>query len=577
MKKIIFARMMNKAMTVLVVLWCGAAMGQPKATDYVSPVEIPVVLAGNVGEIRANHFHAGIDIKTQGVVGKSVLAAADGYVARIAISPVGYGKALYINHPNGTTTVYGHLDSFSEAIDRYVREEQHRRKSFAVDLYPESGRLPVRQGETVALSGNSGSSGGPHLHYEIRDAASQDAFNFMALGWFSGVRDNVAPRFFKLWVIHVDTVRGVPVHRVVDSHAVERSGNEYTVAGGKPVKFVSPGYFALQTIDRKSDASNTMGLSRLEQWVDDRPHFALTTERFDFASTRDINAMVHYALHKTAGYEVYRTYVAPNNRLPVYRDVVDRGIVRLVDSLIHPVSIRIEDDSQNSAMLRFSIQKARPGSYDDPDAIPVRWNEGFEYRIPNLEIDIPAGVLYEDDGLQVEVIGRKSGGYSSLYHLRFVSGIPLRQAMQVSIRPDSLPPRLQLRACLASLGPNGRRIYEGGRWERGSVTGTTRTFGEYFVTVDTIPPRIEPFFNRGADLTGQRAFSLWMRDDFSGIASWSAEIDNEWALFDYDAKGSVIRHGFRDARYEKGRRHTLRVSATDHKGNTASFETEFVW
>ena len=561
-------------------MWCGVAAGQPKASDYVPPVDIPMALAGNVGEVRPNHFHSGIDIKTQGVIGKNILAAADGYVSRIAVSPVGYGKALYVNHPNGTTTVYAHLESFNERIGGYVRDEQYRRKSFDVDLYLTPGQLPVKQGEIIALSGNSGSSGGPHLHYEIRDGASQDPLNFLSRGWLPGIRDDIAPQFFNLWVVHVDTVQGVPVHVVQGNYPVAKAGNEYVANGGEPISFASPGYFAVEVIDTKNGAANTLGFHTLEQLIGGVRNFGLSTDRFSFTTTRHINTMVHYQLHRQAAYEVYRTYVSPQNGLPVYRGVVDRGIVRLTDSRPCEVVMRMVDDNGNASQLRFSVAEGEKKT-ELPSAgyrHPVQWDEKFGYRTSGLNVTVPARALYESTLFAFEKQpDRPVSPYSPIYRIEALEGVPLQQAMTVSIRPDSLPGPLQSKACLASLGPRGTRVYEGGSWERGYVTATTRTFGDYFVAVDTIAPRIEPTFPQGADLSNQRAFSLTMRDDFSGIASWSVEIDGQWALFDYDAKNNVIRHWFRDARYAKGKRHTLRAVATDRKGNRTEITTAFVW
>lgn len=570
----------------LILLFCltYSAFGlsaQPKASDYISPVEIPMLLAGNVGEVRANHFHSGIDIKTQGVVGKNVRAAADGYVSRIAVSPTGYGNALYINHPNGTTTVYAHLDSFSERIGGYVRAEQYRRKSFAVDLNLSAAQLPVKQGEIIALSGNSGSSGGPHLHYEIRDGASQDPLNLLGRGLLPGIKDDIAPQFFNLWVVHVDTVKGVPVHVVQENYPVVKTGESYGIEGDREVVFASPGYFAVEVIDTKNGAANTMGLYSLEQTVDGTRNFALSTDRFSFNTTRHINTMVHYALHKKARYEVYRTYVSPQNGLPVYRGVVDRGIVRLKDTDAHPVEMRLTDDNGNVSTLCFRMAEGakKVASVAQAESLwPVLWDEKFEHRADGLSVTIPANVLYESTlfGFERQAV-KPIGAYSPVYRIAAQEGVPLQRAMTVSIRPDSLPGPLQSKACLASLGARGGKIYEGGRWERGYVTGTTRTFGDYFVTVDTTAPKLEPTFQKGADLTNQRAFSLTLRDDFSGIASWSVEIDGEWALFEYDAKTHTLRHWFRDARYAKGGKHTLKATAADNKGNSTTIETEFVW
>ncbi|MCD8187006.1 MAG: M23 family metallopeptidase, partial [Rikenellaceae bacterium] len=389
---------MRKLLTIIALLGCGVASGQPKASDYIYPVDIPVILSGNVGEIRPNHFHSGIDIKTQGVIGKNILAVADGYISRIGVSPTGYGKVLYVNHSNGTTSVYGHLESFNERIGEYVREEQYRRKSFAVDLYPATGRLPVRQGEILALSGNSGSSGGPHLHFEIRDSATQDPLNILGRGLMPGIPDDIPPQFFNLWVIHVDTVKDTPVHVIQDWYAVVKSGSEYQVEGDRTVRFASPGYFAVEVIDTKNGAANLLGLYTLEQLVDGQRNFGLSTDRFSFQTTRHINTMVHYGLNRRQRYEVYRTYVSPQNGLPVYRGVVDRGIVRLNDSLPHEGKILATDDNGNTAILRFTFAEGPKKGADLEETgrmHPVSWDRKYEYKAESLSVIIPAHALYE--------------------------------------------------------------------------------------------------------------------------------------------------------------------------------------
>ena len=558
---------------------CGWAAAQPQAADFVPPVDIPILLAGNVGEIRPNHFHAGIDIKTQGVIGKSILAAADGYVSRIAVSPTGYGKALYVNHANGTTTVYAHLDRFNVVIEEYVRNEQYRRRSFAVDLYPSAERLPVRQGELIAWSGDSGSSGGPHLHYEIRDRATQDPLNMMAAGLFTGVADDVAPQFFNLWTIGVDTVRGAPVHRIRSKHPLVQSGDYYATADGKPVPFTSPGYFAVEVIDTRNGASNTMGLLSLSQTIDGNRNFGYRVERFSFATTRYINTLVHYPLHRAARYDVLRTYVSPNNPLPVYEQVVGRGIVSLGDDSPHEVAIRIEDDFRNASELRFTIVRAEPPATEGMSGIPVWWAQEFDHRQGGVSIRIPARALYESILLDIrELPDAKPGraAYSPVYRVH-ESDTPLQSAVTVALAADSLPAELRGKACLASVGTGGRSVYEGGSYRNGTVSVGTRTFGDFFITTDTAPPRIAAKFAPGADLSAEKGFSLTMSDDFSGIRSWSVEIDGAWALFDYDAKSDTLSHRFADARYAKGTTHSLRARATDAKGNAVVFETTFVW
>lgn len=198
--------------------------------DYIFPLrDVAGLYSANFGEMRPNHFHSGIDIKTDGVTGKPVLATADGYISRIAVTPGGYGRAIYITHPNGTTSVYGHLSKFRDDIEKYVHEERYRTRRNSINLYPSADRFPLKQGEQFAWSGNTGSSAGPHLHFEIRDSRTQRTLNTISSGVIR-TRDDIPPRLVKLYYVEVDSVRGVPVHaRPRPVELVEKTPGRYAL------------------------------------------------------------------------------------------------------------------------------------------------------------------------------------------------------------------------------------------------------------------------------------------------------------------------------------------------------------
>ena len=539
------------------------------------PVDFPMLLSGNFGELRGGHFHTGIDIKTQGVTGKNVRAAADGYVARIFVSPTGYGNALYVHHPDGTVTVYGHLREFEPEIADYVREMQYRRKSFAVDLYPEKNRFPVKQGEVIALSGNSGSSGGPHLHFEVRDRASGQPLNVLAGKYLTGVRDDVPARYPWGYVIAVDTVASIPAHRELGKYAVKKKGRRYGVAGGRIVQACGSCYFAVEVTDGKTGTNNTMGLYGVEQFVDGVRNFGFAVDRVSFDRTRYMNAMVWFPRHRQTRYDVLKTYVTENNELPIYRGLRDRGVVRLDDEEIHSVEIRLRDDNGNESVLVFGVRKGETGACPEAEGVPVRWNETAEATFEGLKVTIPAGALYESVLLTTERRPAAADGFSAQYVIHD-EGVPLQKAMTVEIVPENLPGRLCSKACIVSLDRNGGKVYEGGRWHDGVVSTATRSFGTYYITVDTVPPRIVPRFAPGADLRGKETLTVILDDDLSGIKEWNAYVDGEWTLFDYDPKTKSLVHRFRYARYPMGGRHTLRVEAVDGKGNRRAVERAFL-
>lgn len=562
----------------LAIVLSGAAVAQQKQPAFAPPVDITMYLSGNVGEIRSNHFHSGIDIKTQGVTGKSVRSSAGGYISRIAVSPTGFGKAIYINHPNGTTTVYGHLDRFEERIAEYVRNEQYRRKSFAVDLYLSASQFPVRQNDLIAYSGNSGSSGGPHLHFEIRDQATQQPLNIISRGLMPGIADNEPPRFLKLWLIGVDTIRKTPVHRIIKEFNLKKTESGYTINGDTTVPVGSAAYFAVEVTDGKNGANNTMGLYAMKQTIDGKQNFGYATDRFSFDESRYVNTLAYYPLHVKSRYDVLRTYVSPNNELPIYKGVVNRGVIRLKDSAVHPVVIEITDDNGNSSSLRFNIVRGENGTPSpDTGGTPVWWAQSYTHRYEGMTLTIPAKALYESILLTVDTSPKPSqNAYSPLYNIHNEE-TPVQRPMTLSIRPEGLPENLRTKACLASINKRGERVYEGGSWQNGVVTVTTRTFGRYFVTTDTVAPGIAAQFVDGADLSGEQGFTLKVNDNLSGVKDWYATVDGAWVLMDYDPKSERLTHFFRDARYEKGKEHQFVIEVTDRKGNRSTFRRKFVW
>lgn len=260
--------------------------------DYIFPLRnVAGLYSANFGEMRPNHFHSGIDIKTDGMTGKPVLATADGYISRIAVTPGGYGRAIYITHPNGTTSVYGHLSKFRDDIEKYVHEERYRTRRNSINLYPSADRFPLKQGEQFAWSGNTGSSAGPHLHFEIRDSRTQRTLNTISSGVIR-TRDDIPPRLVKLYYVEVDSVRGVPVHaRPRPVELVEKTPGRYALKQEGALSVGGRGYFILEATDRKNDVSNTFGLWRIREFADEDPIFELRIDGFAFDQTRYCNAV----------------------------------------------------------------------------------------------------------------------------------------------------------------------------------------------------------------------------------------------------------------------------------------------
>ncbi|MEZ5072600.1 MAG: M23 family metallopeptidase [Bacteroidales bacterium] len=283
---------MPKLTYLFVFLYISPLLQAQSQTAYQAPLDLPLYLSGNFGELRSDHFHSGIDIKTQGRTGHPVRAISDGQVSRIKVQASGYGKSIYIAHPDGKTSVYGHLDSYRDDIAAYVRDMQYKQQSQEVDLYPEAGRFPIMQGEQIALSGNSGSSGGPHLHFEIRQTANQNPTNVLSYGF--PIADHLAPRFRSLHVIPCSGDGDTEVETGMRSFSLVSEGNNFSPGQGRQIPASGCVTLGVEVFDYLDGSSNRCGIHTLDLYVDDELSFHYAMDEFSFAETRYINAHLLY-------------------------------------------------------------------------------------------------------------------------------------------------------------------------------------------------------------------------------------------------------------------------------------------
>lgn len=554
---------------------------------YRAPMDIPMFPSANFAETRPNHFHSGIDIKTQGVEGEKLYSVADGYISRIGVAPGGYGRSLYITHNNGTTSVYGHMQRFAPEIEKYVDNERYLRKLHNVDLFPDAGKFPVERGGFIGYSGNSGSSGGPHLHLEIRETATQKPLNVLARGYVE-MKDDIAPKIVNLYYIEIDTVGIVPVYskpRLLGVKSVVLG--EYRLNGTDTVTVGPKGYFVIEVTDRKNDSDNTMGVYDVSLSLDDAEIFGFKLDQFDFADTRYVNSLMQYDMQEGSRNQLLRLARQGNNKLQIFRNVKSGGLVMPQDSLVHPVSIIVSDDTGNVSTLSFNVKKdTQSGQFysaNDVQGIPVDCYRTFSQSLPGIEVTIPAGALYEPiffHQSQEAAVAAENGNA-----VKTLSGIftlhdpktPIHSSITLSLTvPDGVVQEIYPKLCLASVSADGKRFsYAGGSYVDGVVKGTLRSFGKYCIVADTIPPVITASFANGADLRNAKSVYFTLKDGFSGISSYNATIDGQWIAFEQNNSGRITHH-FDPARVEyKGQKHKLVLEVTDGKGNTTKLTREF--
>ncbi|MBP6423676.1 MAG: M23 family metallopeptidase [Tidjanibacter sp.] len=584
MKEMVRTGCRRLRLSVGVCLVCAALQGgTAHAQDYGKPLDMPVLQSSsNFGKLRSTRFHSGVDFRTGGVEGKRVLAVEDGQIYRIGVKPYGYGNVVYVAHPDGNISVYGHLSKFTPEVEAYVRSERYRQQRNDIDLFPEAGRFPVKRGEVIGLSGNSGNSFGPHLHFEIREGASQRTVNPIARGYYR-VKDDLPPRIFGVSYYLVDTLMGVPVHTLAGrAAAIGGSGARYTLEA--PMVLPGRGYFCVETMDRKNDVSGSMATYRIVLSVDGQTRLEYLMDGFTFGENHFAKVLSDYMLNGTTSNDVFRLAVLNEGAMPFYPRAVGRGLIDPASG-IDEVRIEVEDDSGNTAVLTFPVTydpSAAAATVSIPtDAEAVDFRRHYSRTTDGLKVTIPAGALYESlfyeqeklSGRPAVTVGKGTHILSDFYAVHDAS-VPLQAPVTLSFRAD-VPEELRERVVIARLTDKGRLAAAPAKYADGAVTGRASLFGIWCAAADTVNPTVTPSFRSGTDMSGERRIGFRISDDFSGVASYSATVDGEWVMLEHDTVHGMLYHYFDDEVCGTGRRHEVELRVTDGAGNTAVYRGSY--
>jgi len=542
---------------------------------YAPPVKIPIFLAGNFAELRPNHFHAGIDIKTQGKTGLPVFAAADGYVARIAISETGYGNALYINHPNGTTTVYGHLKSFSKPIQDYIRNIQYENETFVIDQEIPEDMFPVKKGEQIAFSGNTGSSGGPHVHFEIRKTREEIVLNPLLFDLV--VKDKIKPSIQSLMVYPVSDDASVAGKQLPQQFDVIFSENSYQLKVNKTIPVYGEIGFGIQSIDLLDGSSNKCGIYSIKLSVDGKLIYSFEMNDLVMAESKYVNSHMDYSLAAKTGRRIYRTWLEPGNKMNIYDSIVKRGLFEATDGKIHTAQYEIADVKGNISTFSFKIKSQKTEFVRrEPTGKYFRVDRKNKIDEPGIEFTIPEGAFYSNIDFQFNEKPSIKPFLSPIYQLHN-STVPLHFSCPLRIKADHLPERLQDKAMLAQIDRSSGKILSAtGKYEDGWVEGNIKVLGNYTLAVDTIPPKITPqIFNEKKVLRDPSCLKINVTDNFSGVSTYHGTIDGKWVLFEYDLKNNLLSYTFDKERFEFDKDHKLILEVSDFKQNASTYQVNF--
>ncbi|NEU07775.1 M23 family metallopeptidase [Flavihumibacter sp. R14] len=543
----------------------------PKS-DFRPPLDLPPVISGSFGELRAGHFHSGMDYKTNQREGYPVYAVADGYISRLRVQGVGFGNAIYITHPNGFTTVYGHLQRFNDHIAQTIKNYQYRIESFEVDFPLIPIEIPVKKGEIIAWSGNSGSSGGPHLHFEIRDSQTEETINPQLFGLT--VPDRVKPIINGMYVYHLN---GLPFSEKTPKQyfPVTGSAGVYKLNQSQVINLNGEVGFGIMTFDKNSASENPVGVYSIELFIDGKSIYTSVWERFFFHHSRSINSHLDYPAYISSRVRIQKSFVEPGNFLTLYKDGLASGLVNITDNLVHDVNYVVKDVAGNTSNLSFRI-KGNSQAEILPAKAPASMTTFFfdkenRFETPEFKLLAPKGSFYSNLNFSYQISAKPPGAFSKMHHVHNRL-IPVNDALTIWIRADStLKPELRDKAVLV----NSRGGSPGGTYEDGFIKATTRDFGNYYVKTDTIPPRITPVnITDGKILTGTSRISFKISDNLSGLGSYRATIDGRWILMEYDAKRALLWHTFDEN--TTGGVHQLQLVISDMKSNISTFNARFI-
>ena len=531
--------------------------------EFIPPLAItPPALAGSFGELRANHFHSGLDFKTNQQTGYPVYAIADGYISRLRIQNSGFGLALYINHPNGFTSVYAHLSRFNPKIAQIVKTLQYKNKAYELDEFPNSTLIPLRKGDIIAYSGNTGSSGGPHLHFEIRDTKTETTINPQLLG--IEIPDDIPPVIKAMYVYRLNGKSFNEFTPKQYFQVVDNQGN-YSLNKVNQINLGGEVGFGIVVTDKHNGKSGINGIYSIKLEVDGQTIFASTLDKFSFENSKAINSHIDYPALQQLKTSIQKSFVDPGNPLQIYSNLVNSGRVTFNDNRLHLVKYTVTDAKGNSSTLQFNVLANSNAIINTPPQRSVTLfalNKTNEFNNTDVKVILPKGTLYNDLNFIYQQLPKPKNNAFSAVHQIQNSLTPLHLGFEIWIKADTNLYKFKDKALIV----NTNRISQGGNFENGYVKAQPKKFGSFFITIDSISPSIVPLnVSNGKNMSTYSTISFKISDNLSGIKSFNGYIDGKWILMEFDAKTANLWHTF-DEQTQTGK-HSFELLVTDLKDN----------
>ena len=528
--------------------------------DY--PLEIPIILSGTFGELRPNHFHAGIDIKTKGTEGFKVYSIGDGYVSRIQITHGGYGKALYIKHDNGQSSVYAHLQKFSPKIEKIVKEIQYSKESYTFRTYPSKDEIRISEKELIGFSGNTGRSFGPHLHYELRDELDRP-INPMAFKNYS-VRDTIPPVVLGLY------------YKLIPENSISGSNSSFNELKLKKISnnlFISdtlktsgPVGFGINSFDRMNNTWNKMGLSNIKTNIDGNEIFNMDLNSFSYDEWRHINTFIDYPYYKNKKIKIQKLYIEEFNPLDMYKRSLGDGVVKINETNVtYLYSVKLFDFNKNQSEILVPIQWVKQNDLsnrklDFENMFKVNKDSTYNFKFPGAKVSIEKNSFYTDKIIQIFE-------ENNLLHVDKDS-IPLLKGITIKMDISRYNDSIRNRTYIGRIGENKKSSFVSSKKEENYVIAKVNNLGDFVIKIDSIKPNISVIdISENQWISNRKNLNIKISDNESGVKNYRGTINDKWILLEYNPMKGILSYDFNDNVNRDDAKNVLEIKIEDNVGN----------